>query len=273
MPVKISTKLAMSFVGVIVVFCALAAVLVAQIRGVTRGYNALLNSEVQEVDAARVVQVNFKKQVQEWKDILLRGHSPEDLARYTAQFHEEEVNVQTGASVLESRLEDAQARGLVQQFVNAHQILGQKYQAAYEAYLAGNADFKTADRLVRGQDRAPTDLFDAVVARLDARLKSSVAEQQHKVRQSLILTLGVCGGLLLLVSGFGILTVRSILGRLASLRSVSDHLARADVEGLTIDISGKDEIGEFAESLARVHAAIQELLQDSPAPVATFQTR
>jgi methyl-accepting chemotaxis protein len=271
--VKISTKLAMSFVGVLVVFCALAAILVAQIRGVSRSYNALLDSEVREMDAARVVQVNFKKQVQEWKDILLRGHSPEDLARYTAQFHQEELNVQTGATALENRLEDAAARDLVQQFLNAHQNLGQKYQAAYEAYLAGKADFKAADRLVRGQDRAPTDLFDAVVARLDDRLKRSVAEQQRKVRQSLIVALGVCGGLFLFVSGFGIVTVRSIVGRLARLRSVSDLLARADVQGLVIDISGNDEIGEFAESLARVHAAIQELLQDSPAPVATLQSR
>jgi len=271
--VKISTKLAMSFAGAIVVFCALATVLVAQIRVVTHGYNALLESEVQEADAARVVQVNFKKQVQEWKDILLRGHSPEDLAQYTAQFRAEEKNVQTGATALSNRLEDARARDLVQQFLTAHRVLGQKYQAAYEAYVAGNADFKAADRLVRGQDRAPTDLFDAVVARLDARSKSSVAEQRRKVRQSLIFALSACGGLLFLVSGFGILTVRSIVGRLASLRAVSDHLARADVQGLTIDISGNDEIGEFAESLARVHAAIQELLQDPPARLATLHSR
>jgi CHASE3 domain sensor protein len=270
---KISMKLAIFFVGVMVVFCALAVVLVAQIRGVTRGYNALLDTEVRQMDAARVVQVNFKKQVQEWKDILLRGHSPADLTTYTAQFREEQARVRAGAEALADRLEEPQARDLVQQFVTAHQILGEKYQTAYEAYTAGNADFKAADRLVRGQDRAPTDLFDAVVARLDARLKNSVAEQRRKVRQSLILALGVCGGLLVLISVTGFLTVRSILGRLASLRSVSDHLARADVEGLVVDISGNDEIGEFGESLARVHAAIQELLQDSPAPVTSFQGR
>jgi hypothetical protein len=28
----------------------------------------------------RVSQVDFKKQVQEWKDILLRGHNPEDTS-------------------------------------------------------------------------------------------------------------------------------------------------------------------------------------------------
>lgn len=270
---KISRKLSLFFAGVMVVFCMLCIVLLAQIRVVTRGYDALLDSEVREMDAARVVQVDFKKQVQEWKDILLRGHSPEDLKRYTAQFHQDEELVQSGAGTLANRMEDAEARGLMQQFLTAHQILSGKYQAAYEVYVAGNADFKSADRIVRGQDRAPTDLFDAVVTRINARVQQSVAAQRRKVRKSLIGALGVCGGLLVVLSSLGIVTVRSVLSRLAGLKAVSEHLARADVDGLVIDISGSDEIGEFGESMARVHAAIQELLQDSLSPVSSVHGR
>ncbi len=35
-------------------------------------------------------QVHFKKQVQEWKNILLRGHEPGLYKKYLAQFHQEE---------------------------------------------------------------------------------------------------------------------------------------------------------------------------------------
>src|SRR5688572_13821482 len=48
----------------------------------------------QSVDAARSAQVDFKKQVQEWKNILLRGQDPEQFARYVKSFDTHEAEVQ-----------------------------------------------------------------------------------------------------------------------------------------------------------------------------------
>ena len=113
--------------------------------------------------------------------------------------------------------------------------------------------------LVRGQDRAPTDLFDKVVARLDGCVHEAVAAQRAAVARSRNLVLGVVGFLFILLTSAGFAVVRSIISRLARLKAVSDRLAQADVEGLSIDISGRDEVGEFGESLKGVHAAIKEL--------------
>jgi len=257
---KITTKLGLLFAGMIIVFVLLGVTLLAQMNSVSKGYDALLASPVRDIDAARVVQVNFKKEVQEWKDTLLRGHNPADLAKYTKQFHEREAAVRNGAIALSQTAQDAEAHKLLIQFIAADDVMSAKYGRAYDVFVAGNADFKAADKLVRGQDRAPTDLFDKVVQRLDARVKSTVAAQQLSVRQNQKLALSISGGLLFLLGLLGFLTVRSIVQRLAALRSVSQRLANADVEGLSIDISGKDEIGEFGESMKGVRAAIEELL-------------
>jgi methyl-accepting chemotaxis protein len=258
---KITTKLGLLFAGMIIVFVMLGVTLLAQMKFLSDGYDAVLASPVRDIDAARVVQVNFKKEVQEWKDTLLRGHNPADLAKYGKQFRQEEADVRSGAVALSQSVEDEQAHKLLVQFIAADDVMSAKYARAYDVYVAGNADFKAADKLVRGQDRAPTDLFDKVVQRLDARVKSTVMAQQASVHRNQTLALGISAGLLFLLGGLGFLTVRSIVQRLSALRAVSGRLANADVEGLSIDISGKDEIGEFGESMKGVRAAIEELLQ------------
>ena len=242
------------------VFCVLAATLIVQLRTVSTGYDLVLSGPVRQMDDARVVQVNFKKQVQEWKDILLRGHNPDDLAKYTKQFHDKEAQVRAGAQTLADGSQDADVRQLLEEFLSAHQALSQKYELAYATYTAQNLDFKAADAIVRGQDRAPTDLFDKVVERLNLNMRQSVESQRQAAQQNQTLALGVAGGLLLLVGVVGMWIVRGVVGRLKRLKAVSDRLSVADVSGLIIDVSGNDEIGEFGKSMKGVHAAIEELL-------------
>lgn len=264
---KIATKLLLFFCAVVTLFVTLAVVLLGQARSVSAGYEALLSKPVREMDMARVIQVNFKKQVQEWKDILLRGTNTEDLTKYTRQFQVKEAEVRSGAQALSDVVEDAKTKELLKEFINAHEAMTEKYRAAYIAYLTGNYDFKSADSMVRGQDRKPTDLFDEVVRRIDEQVKGAVEAQNNAVRRSRSLTLGVFAGLLLGLGLLGLVTMRSVLRRLEKLNEVAERLACAEIDGLTIDISGKDEIGRFGESMKGVHAAIEELMAASSSVV------
>jgi methyl-accepting chemotaxis protein len=265
---KIATKLQLLFAGIVAVFVLSAAVQISQMLSLSKGYDAVLASSVRDMDQARIIQVNFKKEVQEWKDVLLRGHTPADLAKYTKQFHEREAAVRDGAQALAKTVHDDEARQFLIQFVAADDVMSAKYETAYAAYVAGAADFKAADKIVRGQDRAPTDLFDKAVKRLDSRVTATVAAQQASARTNQLAAIGLSAGLLLLLGAMGFVTVRSITKRLANLHAVSARLAVADVDGLSIDISGKDEIGEFGSSMVGVHAAITELLHVAQAPAA-----
>lgn len=258
---KISTKLALFYVSVLAVFVLLSVGLVSVLRSVTSGYDAVLRAPVHQIEEARVVQVNFKKQVQEWKDVLLRGHDPKDLDTYSTQFHDQEQRVRTGAAALLDQVNDPEAARLLEQFLAAHQALSQKYQQAYEAYVTGHADFKAADRIVRGQDRAPTDLFDKVVARLQTVVQDSIQSQTEAARRARNRALALAAALLAAIGMAGFILVRDIVGRLSRLRAVSDRLALADISGLTIDINGNDEIAAFGKSMKGVHAAIEELLE------------
>jgi methyl-accepting chemotaxis protein len=256
---KISLKLTLFLAGVVVLFVGLADALIGQTRSLVASYDELLKTSIKQADLARVTQVDFKKQVQEWKDILLRGHNPEDLAKYGTLFREAEARVHENSVALGKQLQDPAAIQLLAEFVVRHDVLGKKYQEAYDTYVQGGFDFKAADKIVRGMDRQPTDLFDQVVARLVAQAALSVKAQQEVAAHKQVLALAIAGGCLLLLTVGGLLVVYSVTSRLACLKLISDKLAQGEIAGLAIDIGGTDEVGEFGQSLRGVHAAIEEL--------------
>jgi hypothetical protein len=55
--------------------------------------NAVQSTRLHQQDAVRQMQLNFKKQVQEWKDILLRGYDPKNLEKYRQNFFSQEEAV------------------------------------------------------------------------------------------------------------------------------------------------------------------------------------
>jgi len=257
---RISVKLTLFFVCVVCLFVGFSTVLGMTFRDATRSYDEVIAGPIAAADDARVAQVVFKKQVQEWKDILLRGHNPADLAKYRSQFDAKSNEVRSLCSKLESTVTEPIAKNLIGEFLLAHDKLNQEYLAAYDVYVNGNADFKSADKMVRGKDRPATDLFDKVVAKLTTSAKDAVTAQKASSERSNQVAIGAAGALLGLLGIVGGLLLRSVTQRLARLKQMSDRLANADLDGLHIDISGNDEIGAFSSSMQGVHAAISELM-------------
>jgi len=257
---RISTKLIAITLGSSVIVSGLVVSLLVELKSVSTGYTQILQGPARQVAESRQVQVDFKMQVQEWKDILLRGEDPKDLAKYTLQFHGQEAKVKAGAATLAGRTEDPATRQLLNEFLIADDALSAKYQAAYDVYVNQHFNFKAADALVRGQDRAPSNLFDKVTEQLDAQVASASAAERAKAIHRLILILLVVGGILLVDTIVYCSVLFGVIKRLGQLKAVADRLAVADIEGLSIDISGHDEIGAIGDSLKGVEAALHELL-------------
>jgi methyl-accepting chemotaxis protein len=256
---KISLKLTLFLAGVLVLFLGLADALIGQTRSLVSSYDELLATSARQADLARVTQVDFKKQVQEWKDILLRGHTPADLAKYTELFKSAAARVHENASALGRQVQDPEAARLLGEFVARHEALGKKYQEAYDLYVSSGFDFKDADKMVRGMDRQPTDLFDQVVARLVTKVEQSARQQKEIASHKQMLAVGITGGCLLLLTLGSLIVVLNVSSRLACLKTISDKLAQGEIAGLAIEIQGSDEVGEFGRSLQGVRSAIEDL--------------
>src|SRR5215471_5179268 len=66
--------------------------------------------------AVVAMEAEFKKQVQEWKDTLLRGKNPEAFTKHWSNFEARERDVAKAADQLSRSIPDAQAQQLVVQF-------------------------------------------------------------------------------------------------------------------------------------------------------------
>jgi methyl-accepting chemotaxis protein len=152
-------------------------------RGKTTRYRPALQQTVIEAKEARS---EFKEQIQEWKNILLRGQNPDDFAKHLAAFNNQEKTVQAIVAELRGLLRDL---GLdpatADRLADAHRELGNKYREALKSYDAGNVDAsKTVDKLVRGMDRPVADAFDAIAAQIataETKVRTLQAALDHQL--------------------------------------------------------------------------------------------
>ena len=276
---SIAAKLGAVLGAMTIVTALLATVLLVQLRQVTTTYDTLLTTEVRSALQAREMQVAFKKQVQEWKNILLRGVDPQDLATYTRQFRDESARVEELGAALRATATDPVVRTDIETFTTAHADLNRNYDAALAAFVAAGAqDPRVPDLAVRGQDRPPTDVLEGVVARLEATVADRVAAQgagvatQHRV----LVVVGLIA-LLLAVAMLG-LVIAGIVRPIRSLtRTAYDAAHRTLPETVgeirrssfasppavpAIDVGAANELRELASALGSMQASAVQLAFD-----------
>lgn len=143
------------------------------------------------VDEQRQIHIIFKRQIQEWKDLLLRGSSEADFIHYHERFLAEGDRVQNKARHLIAELKRYDLRFehllLVQQ---SHAALMQRYEAALSEFpLRGHPDNQARlDAKVRGMDRELSaemeQLGDEIREEALARISSvsGTVERHHQGR-------------------------------------------------------------------------------------------
>ncbi len=82
-----------------------------------------------------LAQVAFKTQVQDWKDMLIRGNDAASYEKYFSQFEKEEKQVQTN---LQNAIDLMRKQGLTttdtEILMDAHTQLGSQYRDALKSY-------------------------------------------------------------------------------------------------------------------------------------------
>lgn len=134
-------------------------------------FNAITDGAIANERTVLIMTADFKKQVQEWKDTLLRGSDPQKLDKYWGNFVKQEAPVQELGTTLLTRLINPETRQLVEQFLSAHKTMGVAYRTGLDKFKASGFVSHVGDTAVAGIDRAPTQLLE------------KAAEVMHKLEE------------------------------------------------------------------------------------------
>lgn len=137
------------------------------------------------LDDAQEARVHFKVQVQEWKNVLLRGHAAPDLDRYAAAFEHE-------AAIVSERLEDLRGEaaaldvepGDIDDLIAAFAHIMEGYREALARHDSADPDGPRAtDARVRGIDRDFAQQLDALADRMRLRMSETQARIAEEARE------------------------------------------------------------------------------------------
>ncbi|MFC5435820.1 methyl-accepting chemotaxis protein [Rhodanobacter umsongensis] len=222
------------------------------------------------VDTARVAQVGFKKQVQEWKDLLLRGGDATSFQKYRSAFVDDSNKVYADLAALKNQMTKLGiSTAGVETAIATHADLQTKYLAALAHYDAKQpATAHEVDGLVKGIDRAPTAAIDDLVATMkkssaaDSALVDNEREKTARDALRLLVSASVCA---LLVGALATwLLTQSITVPIGRAVKLAQAVAQGNLSG-QIETPSRDEtgmllaaLGEMSEQLQRVVGAIRK---------------
>jgi len=255
----------------------LGATLFIGLRGLAINENALeqssqiMQQEMQierVIDTARNAQVQFKIQVQEWKNTLLRGGQSQDaFTQYRTAFIEQgDKTQQLLAGLIEMMPTVGMDNREAVETRKLHADLQARYLSALQTYTQGDVgSAQRIDHLVTGADRLPTKMIDEVVANVlthTQKLHKQIADanQQSYQHTRLILTLSM---LLALLTGC-IITwwlVRSITQPLAQAVKIAQTVAAGDLQ-TRIVVKGRDETASLMAALKEMNTNLTRIVSD-----------
>ncbi len=212
-----------------------------------QNYSQLIAGPLHTSQLIDEANLQFKVQVQEWKNVLLRGKQPADLAKYWGQFEDRQRDVQSilGELANQKGLEPA-LKTRIERLREEHRLLGAAYQKGRDAYVAAGADPTAGDAAVKGVDRAASDQMSELVV----ELRKQGTEQSAQISASADRTV-LLGILVMLASGLliGLLSLWLVNRNLVEpIRKLIDYVTQLSKGRLVERVASdrQDELGNLA---------------------------
>ncbi|MDP5134283.1 MAG: methyl-accepting chemotaxis protein [Paraglaciecola sp.] len=258
---NIRNKLLLLFVSALVIILAAVFTGFSVLNKVINEYSNTVEHDVNFVVQVGALNVDFKTQVQEWKNTLIRGKNPENLSKYWGNFNKLAQTIQTHYRDLLNNMEPSHpAYQHLSAFANSYPLMLEAYTAGYQAFIAADYDITVADRSVKGIDREPTQHLNEAVNSVNTKISALQAKLARQAETAALYTnlllLFAVAVALLLVSWF---VNTRILQPLNSMAATSKYIAKGDFT-TPVNKTTEDQIGQVADNFTAIQVGLSHVL-------------
>jgi len=233
--------------GSLALILATALVCFSFLSGGMQSYRGLLDGPLEASRLVDQANLEFKIQVQEWKNVLLRGSDKAQLDRFWGQFEAQERKVQDALGQLSTLATgDNALKTQVEGLRREHQNLGSNYRKGLEAFLAAGGDAQVGDKAVSGIDRAASAQMNELVAQLREQGLTQAAQINSSAERTILFgTLGMLAATALIALLSLWLVNRNLIN---PIRELIEHIAQLSQGNFAkqVDASRQDELGKLA---------------------------
>ena len=258
---NLKLKLPLTFSGVLAALMGAALIGIHSLNDSVAVYEVDVGAQQAHERAVAEVLVNFKTQVQEWKDTLLRGKDPAKLEKHWGAFAKREADVDEKAKALLAALPPGESHTLVEQFAAAHVKMGSDYRGGFAAFKDAGFDPSAGDAAVAGMDREPARLLAEAgkkIAADSAAASADAAVQAHRASLVSIVLMLVAGAAGI---GVGVLFSRKITRPVDDAVAVAEAIAGGDLTR-QVRVVGRDEIAQLLKALSKMQGSLVGLVSN-----------
>jgi len=224
-----------------------------------RTYSSTLQTAEQNRAATDRVTILFKTQVQEWKNVLLRGKDASARDRHWKAFTQTEERIGREVGTLLAALPEGESKALLTRFSGAHRAMGERYRTGLDAFKAAAFEPVAGDTAVQGIDREPARLLEAASDRVAADTRALAQKTTASGRQATIVSIG----LMLLSAALGIVGAavfsRTVTRPIGQALDLARDVARGDLTR-SVSVTGKDETAALLGAMAQMQRSLRDLV-------------
>jgi methyl-accepting chemotaxis protein len=144
----------------------------------TADLDAKLNAATDQNNAIHTIQVEFKNEVQDWKDLLLRSTNQDTLNTNWQAYETQYQKVAAQAQTIIRLNETPAVKEQIKTFIDAHAANHEQYKKSLDLLVKNSFDPHSADTAVKGIDRP-------LLVQLEAT-GSSMEEDKKRIEKGLV---------------------------------------------------------------------------------------